>query len=336
MNFSSDNIELFLAVLDRGSFSAAARALRRVPSAVSMAIANMEAELGFALFDRSHREPTPTALALALAPHARLIAGQLKQLQVHAIELSQGLESRLSIGVASDINGAGLLAAVKTLSQRYPLLNIEVLSAPQDDVLHMLHQERVGVCLAFGGLNINSAEQFHFVGAESLVAMLSPQHPALDGAAGELFLEDLVNVRQIMVASRDLPIGDLRPQVAEAYWRTDSLPMALNMVEAGLGWGNFPLSLAEPLLAQEAGAAEIQKHQERAALADAFDLAEEPPAGQGGARAGRADARGAAGKLTPAAFAYSGWRLRHQKRTSRMAAIASATNSRPESFCRSR
>ncbi len=57
MNFSSDNIELFLAVLDRGSFSAAARALRRVPSAVSMGIANMEAELGFALFDRSHREP---------------------------------------------------------------------------------------------------------------------------------------------------------------------------------------------------------------------------------------------------------------------------------------
>ncbi len=53
MNFSSDTIELFLAVLDRGSFSAAARALGRVPSAVSMAIANLEAELGFALFERT-------------------------------------------------------------------------------------------------------------------------------------------------------------------------------------------------------------------------------------------------------------------------------------------
>lgn len=42
MNFSSDNIQLFLAVLDRGSFSAAARALQRVPSAVSMAIGNLE------------------------------------------------------------------------------------------------------------------------------------------------------------------------------------------------------------------------------------------------------------------------------------------------------
>ena len=238
MNFSSDNIELFLAVLDRGSFSAAARAAART----------VRRQHGY----RQHGGGTRFRIVRSLAPrtdadragvgpapHARLIAGQLKQLQVHAIELSQGLESTLSIGVASDINGAGLLVAVKTLSQRYPLLNIEVLSAPQDDVLHMLHQGRIGVCLAFGGLNINSAEQFHAVGAESLVAMVSPQHPALEGAAGELFLEDLINVRQIMVASRDLPIGDLRPQVAEAYWRTDSLPMALNMVEAGTGWGNF-------------------------------------------------------------------------------------------------
>lgn len=243
MNFSSDNIELFLAVLDCGSFSAASRALKRVPSAVSMSIANMEAELGYQLFDRTHREPIPTAMAQALAPHARLIAEQLKQLQVHAIELSQGLESKLSIGVASDINGSTLLEAVKTLSERYPLLNIEVLSAPQDDVLAMLHSGRTSLCLAFGGLNVNSQEQFHAVGAESLVATISPQHPALQAAGRSLFLEDLVNVRQILVASLERPIADKRPRVAESCWQTDSLPMAINMVEKGLGWGNFPLSL---------------------------------------------------------------------------------------------
>ncbi len=215
-----------------------------------MGIANMEAELGFQLFDRSHREPVPTAMALALAPHARLIADQLKQLHIHAIELSQGLESTLSIGVASDINSSALLTAVTTLAERYPLLNIEVLTAPQDDVLHMLHQGRVGVCLAFGGLNVNINEQFHFVGSESLIATLSAQHSALRHADAALYLEDLVNVRQIIIASRDLPMADLRPRVAESYWRTDSLQMALNMVEAGLGWGNFPQSLIAPLLAQ--------------------------------------------------------------------------------------
>ncbi len=248
MNFSSDNIELFLTVLDRGSFSAAARALRRVPSAVSMGIANMEAELGFELFDRSRREPVPTPLALALAPHARAIAAQLKQLQIHAVELSQGLESTLSIGVAADINSAPLLAAIRQLSERYGLLNVEILSAPRDDVLHMLHAQRIALGLVFGGLSVNGAEQLQLVGSDALVATLSPAHPAWREADGGLFIEDLVNVRQIVVASRDLPVSDLRPQVAAFFWQTDSLTTALSMVEAGLGCGNFPLSLTQPLL----------------------------------------------------------------------------------------
>ncbi|WP_343586540.1 LysR family transcriptional regulator, partial [Herbaspirillum sp.] len=41
MAFSSDNVKIFLAVLDGGSFSAAARMLGRVPSAVSMAISQL-------------------------------------------------------------------------------------------------------------------------------------------------------------------------------------------------------------------------------------------------------------------------------------------------------
>ena len=53
MTFSSDSVQVFLAALDHGSFSAAARALSRVPSAVSMTIAHLEAELDIALFDRS-------------------------------------------------------------------------------------------------------------------------------------------------------------------------------------------------------------------------------------------------------------------------------------------
>ena len=61
MAFSSDSVQLLLAVLDHGSFSAAARALGRVPSAVSMAMANLEAELDMELFERTGREPRPSA-----------------------------------------------------------------------------------------------------------------------------------------------------------------------------------------------------------------------------------------------------------------------------------
>ncbi|MGY2139783.1 LysR family transcriptional regulator [Pseudomonas reactans] len=248
MSFSSDSVELFLAVVESGSFSAAARALGKVPSAVSMGIANLEAELGYPLFDRSHREPVPTDLALALIPHARLMAEQLKQLQVHALQLSRGLESKLSIGVGVDINTRRLLAAIGEIGEAFPLLEIEVLTAPQDDVLQLLHLGRVQVCVVFAGLRVNVLERFQFVDSEQLIACISPQHPQ---AGGEPFLEDLVRVRQILVAGRDIPLSDRRPLVGQSYWRTDSLGMALDMVEAGLGWGNFPLSAVAPLL--EAG-----------------------------------------------------------------------------------
>jgi len=246
MSFSSDSVEVFLAVVEGGSFSAAARALGKVPSAVSMGIANLEAELGYLLFDRSHREPVPTDLALALIPHARLMAEQLKQLQVHALQLSQGLESKLSIGVGVDINTRRLLGAIADISEQFPLLEIEVLTAPQDDVLQLLHSGRVQVCLVFAGLSVNVLERFQFVASEQLIACISPHHPQ---AQGEPFLEDLVRVRQILVAGRDSPLSDRRPLVGQSYWRTDSLGVALDMVEAGLGWGNFPQSAVAPLLA---------------------------------------------------------------------------------------
>lgn len=245
MSFSSDSIELFLAVIERGSFSAAARALGKVPSAVSMGIANLEAELGYALFDRSHREPVPTDMASALVPHARLVAEQLRQLRVHAVELSLGLESKLSIGVVADLDKSRLLSAIKQVAERYPLLDIEVLSAPQDDVLQWLHSGRVDVCLAFAGLGVNVLERFQFVGSEQMMAVISSRAAASDEMP---YLEDLVQERQIIIASRDLPISDTRPLLGESHWRTDTLEMALQMVEAGIGWGNFALSVVQPLL----------------------------------------------------------------------------------------
>jgi len=241
MKLSSNNIELFLAVVDGGSFSNAARTLRRAPSAVSMAIANIEAELGITLFDRGAREAVPTPAALALLPHARLITEQLKQLHVHVKELSQGLESRISLGIAAELDPAPFLRAVQALSQRHPLLDIEVLTAPQDDLHEMLQRGRISACMVFGGGRINHAEQFQLVGSDALLAIVSAQHPSSE-VDRPLFIEELVNLRQIIVASRELDMADARPMVGLSYWRTDSLPVALAMVEAGLGWGNFAAS----------------------------------------------------------------------------------------------
>src|SRR4051812_12922350 len=123
MGLSSDSVQVFLAVLDHGSFSAAARSLRRVPSAVSMAIAHLEAELDLSLFDRSGREPRPTAAARSLEPQARLLASQLRQLQAQALSLTQGLETRLTLAIAPELLSASWAGPLAALAQEHPLLD---------------------------------------------------------------------------------------------------------------------------------------------------------------------------------------------------------------------
>ena len=77
-------VKSFLAVLDAGSLMGAARALGAQQPTLSRHVAELEAQLGTPLFERTGRGVTPTAAALAIADAAR-------QMQDGAQALSRGL-----------------------------------------------------------------------------------------------------------------------------------------------------------------------------------------------------------------------------------------------------
>lgn len=242
MALSSDDIELVLAVIDHGSFSGAARALRRVPSAVSMSIANIEAELGYPLFDRSRREAVPTPQALALEPHARSIASKLRLLQVHAVELSQDLESALTIAVTTGIDDRNLLDAISQIGDRYPLLRMNLLRAPQDRVRTMLHQEQIDLALMVSPSNIDREEALTTVAEEIFVAVAAAKVDTYSLPTDLRRLEDLSASRQIVVTCTNDQIADRRLLISDARWHVDSTEAAIGLVERGAGWANLPSS----------------------------------------------------------------------------------------------
>jgi DNA-binding transcriptional LysR family regulator len=251
MAFTSDTVQLFLAVLDHGSFSAAARALGRVPSAVSMAVANLEAELNLTLFDRSGREPRPTEAARALEPQARQLAGQLRQLDAHALALTRGLEERLTLAIAPELLGARWTGPLAQLAAEHPRLDVEVLAAPQADALGMLHTGRAQLALVFERPSVDAREGFQEVGRETLVAVVAPGHALLEAATrpGGLSEHQLAQTRQIVVAGRDAGVADPRLLFSQQRWLTDSPEAATGLLQAGLGWGWLPRSLVAPELA---------------------------------------------------------------------------------------
>ncbi len=243
---NSDHLELLLAVVEHGSFSGAARALRRTQSAVSMAVANMEAELDLPLFDRSRREPVPTPELLAMLPDARLIAGRLQSLRLHLRELSGGLESRLRLGLVCDADPLPALRALQMLEQHYPGLDIQLRTEPQNTLIKALQQRELDICIAYGGLELENVEIVQSLWTETISAVAAPGHPLLRD--GPCPLEALKAHRQIVVAHPDSDISGDRSMLSLRQWKVNSLTLALELVERGLGWANLPLSCLESSL----------------------------------------------------------------------------------------
>ncbi len=77
-------VRSFLAVLDAGSLMGAARRLNAQQPTLSRHVAELEAQLGTPLFERTGRGVTPTAAALAIADAAR-------QMEAGALTLSRSL-----------------------------------------------------------------------------------------------------------------------------------------------------------------------------------------------------------------------------------------------------
>ena len=86
-----DQLRTFVAAADQGSFSAAGRKLRRAQSVVSQTLANLEAQLGVKLFDRTERYPKLTDEGRSLLVDARSVADAIDGFKARALVICLGI-----------------------------------------------------------------------------------------------------------------------------------------------------------------------------------------------------------------------------------------------------
>ncbi|WP_394495194.1 LysR family transcriptional regulator [Shewanella sp. ENK2] len=99
MNWSIEQLKAFVAAANTGSFSAASRDLGKAQSRVSTAISNLEIDLGFKLFDRSHRLPVLTEQGEQLLIEAKAVIAQCERLNSRAMSVQTNNELALTIAI---------------------------------------------------------------------------------------------------------------------------------------------------------------------------------------------------------------------------------------------
>lgn len=126
----------FLAVVQAGSLSGAARALALTQPSVGRHIHQLEAGLGVVLFTRSRQGLNPTAMAQSLLPQAKAMASAAEQL-LRTASTSQGHTHGTVRVAASEVVGTLVLPRIlSAFRELHPHIAIElVLSNRNEDLL---------------------------------------------------------------------------------------------------------------------------------------------------------------------------------------------------------
>lgn len=240
-----DQMRTFVAVVESGSFRAGAVKLARVQSAVSHAIANLEAELQVKLFDRSNRKPELTEQGRALLADARAILVKVDAMRARARGLGKGLELSLSVAVDPLVPLPRLAAVLEALRQRYPSVGVSVRTLPLASALHALVQNECTLAVTSDASRGDAIECEYLAPLPPFVAICGASHP-LASQSATWSAEQLADYIQIVVtdpspmtAGRDF--GVLSP----GTWRVSDLATKLALIRAGTGWGNMPLWMVE-------------------------------------------------------------------------------------------
>ncbi len=134
------HLATLVAIVDRGSFAAAAEAVGRTPSAVSLQVKQLEGWFGRPLFDRSTRSVRPTPFGRDAAAIAREVVARLAALRTRPAVVVAG---RVRLGAIATIQADVLPEALKRLRDRYPALDVELMLADSDALIAAVKSGRL-------------------------------------------------------------------------------------------------------------------------------------------------------------------------------------------------
>lgn len=245
MRYSPEALNAFVETVATGSFSAAARRLRKSQSTVSTAIANLEADLGFALFDRSARQPVLTEQGEQVLGYVQSILAASARLDELAVSLTAQTEARLTFVLSDTLNPDVLEDLMIQFDKRFPHTEFECLIGEEEDVIDLLQKERAQIGLTeardvyptgIGVIRLPMQTQ--------MAIYVSTNHPL--AAQGRVEVDELHGWRELQLSTY---LERETTQVRGPIWSAPNYLLLLSMAVQGFGWCALPCALVEEFAA---------------------------------------------------------------------------------------
>lgn len=234
-----DQLRVLVAIADSGSFSAAGRELRRVQSAISQSVANLEEIQGVALFDREGHRPRLTEVGRVLVDQARVVLASASRFEAVAASTRSGVEPELTIAIDPLVPTAPLIASLRALGGAFPNLPVNFSTEGLGGSLRRLRSgsAAIGICLLLPGVPEDLMAYPLF--QAPMRAVVSPAHPlaSLGRPATE---SDLAPHVQLVLSDPVEPGTANYGLVGTRLWRFVDLDRRMDFLLAGFGWCRMP------------------------------------------------------------------------------------------------
>jgi DNA-binding transcriptional LysR family regulator len=121
-----NDVEAFCCVIERGGFTAAARALGRPKSSLSASVARLETELGARLLQRTTRRVRPTDAGESLYQDTGAVFQRLREIRLDAMARGKAVGGTLRIAAPYEFGAHHLGAVACAMLARYPDLRVDL------------------------------------------------------------------------------------------------------------------------------------------------------------------------------------------------------------------
>lgn len=243
-----DQLRVLVTISETGSFSATGRKLQRAQSAISQAVANLEAVQGIVLFDRSGHRPKLTDVGRALVRQARVVLASAERFEALAAGTREGLEPELTVAIDPLVPTTAFIDSLHALRSTFSHLPV---SFSTEGLRGAERRLRSGdAALAFCVLlpvvpeDVAALPLFGL----TMIPVVAPSHP-LAQAKGSVSRTDLDAHIQLVLSDAAVPDGPSYGVVSSQTWRFVDLGRRMDFLRAGFGWCRMPEELVSPLLA---------------------------------------------------------------------------------------
>ena len=182
MKTTLDELQAFVAVVDSGSITAAARQLEQTVSGISRALGRLEEKLGTTLLQRTTRRIALSEEGRAFLEDAREVLARMEAAEDRMRALRAGPAGVLRVDAATSFLLHVLVPRVAAFRAAYPQITLELTSS--DRTIDLLEQ-RTDIAIRVGALKDSSLIARHLLDSR-LRVLASPAYLDVHGVPGNV------------------------------------------------------------------------------------------------------------------------------------------------------